>query len=278
MAGTLDLHRVTALIEETAALEILPRFKKLAAGEIREKSPGDFVTVADEAAEAHLTPLLTALLPGSLVLGEEAAAANPNLLNRLFGEQPVWVLDPVDGTGNFAAGKPAFAVMVALIRRDEVVAGWIHDPIGGRTAVASAGEGAWIGDARLKVAAAPAEVREMSGSLHGGSFGSRAVARRIEAARQRVQAVKSLRCAGLEYLRLATGEIHFSLFTKLMPWDHAPGVIIHREAGGHGRYLEGGAYEPAAIERSGLLLAPSADSWSALHGILLGEAVDPVKK
>src|SRR5215467_2079228 len=98
----LDLARVTALIEETAALEILPRFQKLAAGDIREKTPGDFVTVADEAAEAHLTPLLAALLPGSLVLGEEAAAADSLLLDRLLGEPAVWVVDPVDGTGNFA--------------------------------------------------------------------------------------------------------------------------------------------------------------------------------
>src|SRR5215831_11049818 len=142
-----DPARVTALIEETAALEILPRFQKLAAGEIREKSPGDYVTVADEAAEAHLSPRLTALLPGSLVLGEEAAA-----------------VDPIDGTGNFAAGRPGFAVMVALIRSDAVVAGWIHDPIGGRTAVAAAGEGAWIGECRLKVASPPRAAREMMGS------------------------------------------------------------------------------------------------------------------
>src|SRR5215475_8172836 len=106
MAGTVDLARVTALIEETAALEILPRFQKLAAGEIREKTPGDFVTVADEAAEARLAPLLSALLPGSLVLGEEAAAADAKLLDRLLDTQPVWVIDPVDGTGNFAEGRP----------------------------------------------------------------------------------------------------------------------------------------------------------------------------
>ena len=270
--ASVDLERVTGLIEETAALEILPRFRKLAAGDIREKEPGDLVTVADEAAEARLTPLLTALLPGSLVLGEEAAAADPILLNRLLGDQPVWVIDPVDGTGNFAAGRPAFAVMVALIRKAEILAGWIHDPIGGRTAVAAAGEGAWAGGARLKIANAPSDPRDMVGTLLAGYFGSRELARRVEANRPRVRTVRSLRCAGLEYLRLATGETQFSLFTKLMPWDHAPGVLIHREAGGHCRYLEGGAYEPAAVKRSGLLLAPTAASWEALHGALLAEA------
>jgi fructose-1,6-bisphosphatase/inositol monophosphatase family enzyme len=267
-----DIDRVTALIEETAALEIVPRFRQLAAGDIREKAPGDVVTIADEAAEARLTPLLTALLPGSLVLGEEAAAADARLLDRLFDERPVWVIDPVDGTSNFAEGRPAFAVMVALIRKGEIVAGWIHDPIGERTAVAAAGAGAWIGSRRLAVAAAPNQAGDMAGTLLAGYFGSRELARRVEANRGRVRAMRSLRCAGLEYLRLASGETHFSLFTKLMPWDHAPGVLLHREAGGHGRYLEGGAYEPAAINRSGLLLAPTAESWEALHGLLLGNS------
>jgi fructose-1,6-bisphosphatase/inositol monophosphatase family enzyme len=69
---------------------------------------------------------------------------------------------------------------------------------------------------------------------------------------------------------LVTGEMHFALFTKLMPWDHAAGVLLHQEAGGYAGYLDGGAYEPAATTRSGLLLAPDPDSWSRLHVTLLG--------
>src|SRR4030095_3156841 len=106
-----DADRVTRLIQEAAAAEIMPRFRQLAAGDVREKAPGDLVTVADEAVEARLAPALEALLPGSVVVGEEAAAADPNLLNRLFDDQPVWIIDPVDGTSNFAEGRPAFAVM-----------------------------------------------------------------------------------------------------------------------------------------------------------------------
>ena len=56
-----------------------------------------------------------------------------------------------------------------------------------------------------------------------------------------------------------------------MPWDHAPGVLLHREAGGYASYVEGGAYEPAAIGRSGLLLAPDPESWQQLHALLLGD-------
>ena len=127
-----DADRVTRLIEEAAAAEIMPRFQRLAAGDVREKAPGDLVTVADEAVEARLAPLLTSLVPGSIVVGEEAAAADPNLLNRLFDDRPVWIIDPVDGTSNFAEGRPAFAVMVALARGAHILAAWIHDPVKGR--------------------------------------------------------------------------------------------------------------------------------------------------
>ncbi|MGE0117416.1 MAG: inositol monophosphatase [Dongiaceae bacterium] len=262
--------RVAGLIEEAAAAEIMPRFRRLAAGDVRQKSPGDLVTVADEAVEARLSPLLTALVPGSIVLGEEAAAADPSLLDHLFGERPVWIVDPVDGTSNFAEGRPAFSLIVALVLAGRIEAGWIHDPIAGRMAMAAAGEGAWLGGRRLQVATAPADVGAMAGVLLAGFFGSRDLGRRVEMRRGRVRAMRSLRSAGLEYLRLVTGEMHFSLFTKLMPWDHAAGVLLHREAGGHAGYLEGGAYEPAAMTRSGLLLAPDPDSWHRLHATLLG--------
>ena len=111
----------------------------------------------------------------------------------------------------------------------------------------------------------------MTGTLLAGYFGSKELARRVEARRGRVRAIRSLRCAGLEYLRLASGETHFSLFTKLMPWDHAAGILIHREAGGHGAYLDGDAYQPAQMARDGLLLAPGPDSWRSLHDLLIAE-------
>jgi len=269
---SVDIDRVSALIAATAAEEIMPRFRRLAAGDVREKAPGDVVTIADEAAEARLAPQLADLLPGSIVVGEEAAAGDPALLNRLFDRRAIWVIDPLDGTSNFAEGRPDFAVMVGLVRGGDIVAGWIHDPVNDRMAVAEAGEGAWLDGNRLRVAAAPPEPRDMSGTLLSGFFGRRDLSLRVQQRRQRVRALPSLRCAGLEYMRLAGGDMHFSLFTKLMPWDHVPGILLHREAGGHAAYVEGGAYHPAQTDQSGLLLAPDDTSWAALHETLFGEA------
>ncbi|HEX3499228.1 MAG TPA: inositol monophosphatase family protein, partial [Stellaceae bacterium] len=124
-----DSEKVRRLIVEVAESEVMPRFEKLETGDISEKGPGDLVTVADVASERRLTPALRDLLPGSLVVGEEAAAADPAVLTLLGGDDPVWVVDPIDGTANFAAGIPIFAIMVALIRRGETLAAWIHDPV-----------------------------------------------------------------------------------------------------------------------------------------------------
>jgi fructose-1,6-bisphosphatase/inositol monophosphatase family enzyme len=271
MAATIDMDRVAAAIAEVAATEVMPRFMKLAAGDIREKGPGDFVTVADEASEAALTPRLLALLPGAAMLGEEAAAADPRLIDRLSAAAPVWVVDPIDGTANFAEGRPVFAVMVALVENGVVQAGWIHDPVAGVTASAARGEGAWIGGRRLRVSRPPAETSAMRGALLAGFFGRPELGRRVQARRDRVTAVRSLRCAGHEYMRLAAGDLDFSLFTKLMPWDHAPGVLLHAEAGGHAAYLDGGGFHPARIDAGALLLAPDAASWQRLHDTLFGD-------
>jgi fructose-1,6-bisphosphatase/inositol monophosphatase family enzyme len=273
MTSGMDIDRVARLIAEIAAEEIMPRFAKLAAGDVREKGPGDLVTVADEAVERRLTPLLSDLLPGSCVLGEEAAAKDPALLERLGGGAPVWVIDPVDGTSNFAAAEGDFGVMVALVKSDRVVAGWIHDPRDGRMATAEAGGGAWLNGKRQRVAAAPADPTELSGVLLAGFFGNRELGRQVLARRDRLQTTKSRRCAASEYLRLATGEMNFALFTKLMPWDHCPGVLIHAEAGGYNSYIEGGSYAPSRTRASGLLLAPDAASWQALYDILIAPDV-----
>lgn len=268
---TPDIDTVTRLIEEVAAAEVLPRFRRLAAGEVREKGPGDVVTIVDEAVEARLATRLTALVPGSIVVGEEAAAADPAVLARLSQHPRVWVIDPLDGTANFADGRAVFAVMVAYVRDGRAVAGWIHDPVRGVTATAAEKEGAWLGGKRLKVADAPATPDEMTGTLLAGFFGARELGRRIQTRRDRVRTKRSLRCAGHEYLRLAEKAMHFCLFSRLMPWDHAAGVVIHAEAGGHGAYLDGGSYRPARLDAGGLLLAPDPESWRALRDLLLGD-------
>jgi fructose-1,6-bisphosphatase/inositol monophosphatase family enzyme len=260
-----DSERVARLIAETAAAEIMPRFRHLEREEIREKGPGDLVTTADLAAEQRLGAALHDLLPGSCVVGEEGVAADPALLSALDGSDPVWLVDPIDGTGNFAAGRPVFATMVALVRCGSTLMGWIHDPVSGLTASASAGEGAWRAGRRLHVATAPLPGADGSTGIWRGN---RRLGRRLAKRPDLVSAVFDLRCAGQEYLALAEGTAHFALYNKLNPWDHAAGQLLHREAGGSSALLDGTPYAPRP-GATGLLLAPDATSWETLRRCLI---------
>lgn len=246
-----DPDRVTNIIRETAEAEILPRFKNLQALEIREKKPNQLVTEADIEAEKVLARRLSELLPGAIV-GEEGVEQEPALLDSLLRPGIVWVIDPVDGTANFAHGNKRFAVIVALVVDGVTVGGWIHDPVPNRTVVAMKGEGAWRGDTRLRVSA-EVPLAQMAGSVKKrGRVGDQVlhVSRRGSAAH--------------DYLDLVTGKLHFAHFKKLMPWDHAAGVLIHAEAGGYGAMLDDTPYVPILHAEGQILLAPGSKSWHDL--------------
>lgn len=267
---TFEIDAVTDLILEVTADKIMPRFQALQKHEVSEKSGGDLVTVADVEAEQALAPRLRALLPGSLVVGEEAVHGSPDLMAHLDDEGAVWLIDPVDGTGNFAEGKPVFAVMIGLLRGGETVAGWIHDPVNGRTAVAEHGAGARMAGAPLRLGPAR-PLAEMSGTLHASTYAPKDMTAQVQRRRARLNTVKSLRCAGWEYLRLAQDEMQFSLFSRLMPWDHVPGTLIYREAGGCALCLDGTPYRADRYREHGVLLAPDEASWQAIHDTLFAD-------
>jgi fructose-1,6-bisphosphatase/inositol monophosphatase family enzyme len=262
-----DTTQVSTLLREAAAELILPRFQHLEAGDIQAKSPGDLVTIADIETEQRLTPLLRDLVPGSLVVGEEAASKDPSVMDQLAGDTSVWVIDPVDGTANFAAGISLFAVMVSFVQAGEVVQSWILDPVKDQMAIAGRGEGAWLDGKRMSVAP-PATPDHMSGSL-ALRFGNRQLVRKIAGRSNLIGSVFSFRCAGQEYLSLASGRAHFALYHRLLPWDHAAGWLLHREAGGYSRRLDGSHYTPRTFD-GGLLLTPDETSWNALHDVLIG--------
>lgn len=255
MTAVIDSQLVARIIREAAETEILPRFKNLQALQIREKKPNQLVTEADIEAEKVLSRRLRDVLPGAVV-GEEGVESDPVLMTALERPGVVWVIDPVDGTANFAHGNPRFAVVVALVIDGVTRAGWIHDPIPNRTIVAEIGQGAWRGDTRLRVSDEVPLV-QMAGSVKKrGRVADHVlhVARRGSAAH--------------DYLDLVTGKLHFAHFKRLMPWDHAAGVLIHAEAGGYGAMMDGSAYTPVLHAEGQLLLAPGERSWNELAPLI----------
>ncbi len=268
----IDSDKVVALLRRVAAEEVMPRWQNLAEDDISYKDGVEPVTVADKASEKAITAELLSLLPGSAVVGEEAVAENPSLLSLLAGEEWVWVVDPIDGTGNFSRGRPYFALMVALVRHGETQAAWIYAPVLESLGVAEKGEGASLDARPRRIAPSGRPPADLSGTLHAGQFAPRALAQRISRRRDRVQAVRSFASAGVEYLRLLGGDMDFSFFSKLMPWDHAPGCLMLQEAGATARFTDSkAAYSPRRHQGEGLLLAPDQESWEGLHETLLGE-------
>lgn len=266
-----DLDFLAAALAQAAAEEIMPRFGNLTASQVRRKSSAfDIVTDADEAAEQAVTNQLRARFPGCVVIGEEASGRDPGLLEALGSADLAFLLDPLDGTRNFASGLPLFGSMAAAVMRGEVVAGVIHDPVSGTTALARAHEGAWMQDrsgarARMRVAT-PVPVAEMEG-IAGTNFLPPALRERVGMNLSRLRMTNWFRCAAHEHRLAAAGHCHLLLYNKLMPWDHAAGWLLHREAGGYSAHFDGSSYVPTHTS-GGLLYAPDRPSWDALHAAL----------
>ena len=262
------LDQVADLVREVAATVVLPRFRRLAAHEVHQKSPGDLVTIADQEAERALARGLTALLPGSVVVGEEAAAADPRVLDRVAGGGSIWIVDPVDGTNNFAAGKTPFAIMVALVHEGEPAASWILDVVDDRLTVAEAGSGAYRDGVRVKARTDHPGVAALHGVLARHYLPAELRAEATANAHLLGSVTNGHHCAGYEYPAVATDEQQFALFWRILPWDHVPGALIVREAGGTVLHLDGTPYRPTDGDR-GLLVAPNDDVWRTVRDTLL---------
>ena len=265
LLGLAQIDAVSDLIREAAQIEILPRFRKLSGDDViakpSDEDPDDIVTAADRAAELWLKPRLEKVLQGAFVVGEEAAAKNPKLVGALDSDAAVFLVDPVDGTKNFVAGTEDFGVMVALVRRSRAEAAWIYLPARDELFVARAGAGVFLNGAplvrqrpstpgwrgTLNVRYVPQAVRELVPSWYA-------------AIREHVLPVG---CGAVEYTEIARGRKDFTLFYRLLPWDHVPGALIVHEAGGAVRHLDGTDYGVASRDQLTVAVGDSA-LWSAL--------------
>ncbi len=239
-----DIEQVAELLREVSEQRILPRFGQLAAGEIEHKATAgdatDLVTDVDRKVEEWLTVQLQRLLPGSVVVGEEAVHSDVGKLATLGNGHRIWLIDPIDGTRNFVLGNPHFGVMVALIERGRARAAWITLPALGEMFVAEEGAGAYRDGVRLRVP--PAELTgPPRGDIHT-KFMPAETRRRIESWRPPRYTPGTPSCAAVEYAALAQGHKDFSVYYRLLPWDHAPGALILREAGGRVTCINGQPY------------------------------------
>lgn len=270
VSHSVDLDRVADLAREVAERVHVPLFRSGVQSE--EKSPGELVSRVDREAEELLLEGLWDLAPGMPVVGEEGASVDGSILLALAGDQPVWLVDPLDGTTQFLDGSPDHAIMLALVQAGRTINAVVHQPQHRRTYTAELGSGTWRDGTRLQRDAAAAD--DLA-DLRGG------VLRRFldDQTRQDVDSNASrfsdltpaTTCAGVEYPRIVEGEADFLLFWRTLPWDHAPGALLLTEAGGVAVRPDGSSYR-CDDERVGLLAAADASTAQAvLRGLGIGK-------
>lgn len=277
----IDHDKISDIIREVAADKIEPRFRQLAEDEIQIKtSPTDLVTIADIEAEIELTRILKDVLPGSQVVGEEVVSKG-DVLRDVIGsyDGPVWVVDPVDGTNNFASGNPVFGTMVALVDKGERVASWIYQVPTKRMVTAQKGGGVRIGGQPLPDIQRPLPNADFS-TLH--AF----ISRKFVPPKMRPfidEKVKLLAnattymCCAWEYVQVLEGDAAFSVYKRIEPWDHLAGVLLLEEAGFYIRKWDGTPYLASDLE-GGLVNAPSEEIWQRAHKHFVADPLKEVQR
>lgn len=268
------LKDLEGILREAAQAEVLPRFRNAARQAVRTKTSHlDVVTEADEAAERLIAARLATLFPAALVVGEEATAADPGLLDRIADAELSVLVDPIDGTKNYASGLPLFAVMAAVVNRGETVGGVIHDPIADISIFALRGGGAWLttgaGDRLSLHLPKPPALPDMLGIV-SWTFMPEPMRSRMLRNMGCVAGAADYRSVAHHYRLIAEGNYDFLVFGKVMPWDHAAGCLVVEELGGVCALLDGTRYRPT-LHAGGLMCAPDRATWDQLHDALLRE-------
>lgn len=267
-------EKVAGYIREVAADKILPRWQQLADHEIETKTgPTDLVTIADKEAEIDLTRIFEDILPGSLVLGEEAVSQNETSIG-LLGEEDgyVWVIDPVDGTLNFAEGREKFGTIVSLAYKGEIIQGWILDIPNDRIAMGEKGSGVQLEDKRVTYPVMTEKLNETRGFISRKFLPSKMRDELKPVLESEFGNVETYLCCAHEYLDILNGEAYFSMYSRIRPWDHQAGAMMLREAGGHVRKWDGSAYK-AKDQRGGIICTPDENTWQEIYDLLLDKYI-----
>ncbi len=236
------LQQLTALITEIADRELPPRFN-CRRGE--RKSDGSLVTEADLIVQQQLAAALRQQWPQIALLGEEMT---PHEQQRALQhtDTGVWCIDPLDGTSNFAAGVPYYAVSVALVKDAQPQLAVVYDPGRKECFSAARGQGAWLNGQPLGPGA-PATTLGQSMALIDFKRLSGALATRL-AAQPPYKSQRSFGAVALDWCWLAAGRCHLYLHGRQKLWDYAAGCLVLHETGGRSLTLHGEEVFVASLE------------------------------
>ncbi len=193
--------------------------------EVHFKGRSDIVTDVDLAAEKTILDLLTGEFPDFSILAEESKPVD--------GDSPYkWVVDPLDGTRNYAHGIPHFCTIIALAKDDHIIASVTYDPVREEMFTAEEGKGAFLNGTKIKAS----ETTELSRSLLCCDLGyvDEKAGLALDMVRSLWPGMYSIRFMGSSGLGLAyaaAGRVDLYFHHSLMPWDVAGGLILAQESG-----------------------------------------------
>lgn len=197
--------------------------------QVSVKGPGDFVSAADRKSEETLFAELSRARPGyGFIMEERGTVEGTDAANT-------WVVDPLDGTTNFLHGIPLFCISLALVRNGVPVAGVIFNPVMDELYVAESGQGAYLNDRRIRVAARKklADSVVCCGLPHMGRGDHAQFVRELEKAQPQVAGLRRTGSAAIDLAWVAAGRFDAFWERNLSAWDMAAGIIMVREAGGY---------------------------------------------
>lgn len=262
-----DIAQLREIIVRAAESELLPRFRQ---AEFACKADGSMVTEADVAMQQYIQDQLRLLWPQYQLLGEEMSEPEQRNILQDGKNSGVWVLDPLDGTSNFAAGFPFFSVSLALLVQGRPVLGLVYDPIRQECFHAQEGKGAKLNGESLRVDVSRSHLKQCLAAIDFKRL-SGGLANRL-AQEPPYGSQRSMGSVALDWCWVAAGRVHLYLHGKQKLWDYAAGCLILREAGGLSSTLNGeSVFVPDVAPRSALAaLDPELFSqwrdWLSLDG------------
>jgi len=269
--------RLINIVRRAGQEIVMPSFRQLSAADVETKSSlTDLVTIADKASETFISNEIEAAFPEWEIVGEEAVADDPSTTDKIATADTCVIIDPIDGTWNYAHGLSDFGIILAVIVKGVTRFGLLYDPVNDDWIYANLGEGAFFqrtamaekgkhqtptqAPLPLNITAEP-ELDKLAGIMSVNSYSDE---------KKRDFALKASRFIRINnlpscpaYRQIAQGHFHFSLTYKMLPWDHAAGVLVHTEAGGICRTLDGQEYSPTLLDGE-MLAAQSETQWQEL--------------
>lgn len=281
------IDNVGEIVKEVGQEIILPRWKKAESYQTRMKPCSlegeddqgrlskmseiysSIVTDVDLLAEKELSIRLKGLMPESCILGEENYSSNPNIMSVLEKDDPVWIIDPIDGTFPFSRDKQTFGTIISLVKNGIILCGWIYHPVTNSLLVTETGGGTYFCGKRLNVLPSK-PLSFMRGMLDMDIIHLAHSLNEIPSAPSFDLESYVCCCSPIMMLTeqklfddIDAGQRHFRAITRhCTPWDDAAGVLAIREAGGFVMDWYGANYNPSMMHTGLIAAANQADCLS----------------